>query len=62
LTLVSIAGVWRHGTDLEAHEVPTWSEVQNRRYEPWDEPRLVIDTSSLSTSACIDRIARYIDG
>jgi predicted kinase len=45
--------------DLEGHHVPTWAEVIGREYEPWDEPRLVIDTSQPLTD-CLRRIEEYL--
>lgn len=29
--------------DLVGHAVPTWKNVLDLAYEPWDEPRLVLD-------------------
>jgi predicted kinase len=46
--------------DLEAHEVPTWREVEDREYEPWDEPRLTIDTSSATQAECLAQVLSYI--
>jgi len=31
--------------DIAGHRVPTWSEVLERDYRPWDGDRLVIDTA-----------------
>ena len=46
--------------DLEEHTVPTWTDVQNREYEPWDEPRLTLDTASLSPTECLAQALDYI--
>lgn len=35
---------------------PTWSSVQSREYAPWDRPRLVIDTASVSTNDAVGLI------
>jgi predicted kinase len=44
----------------QAH-VPSWSEVQDREYEPWTEPRLTVDTVE-PPSVLIPRILRYVRG
>ena len=46
--------------DLEAHEVPTWREVQDREYEPWEEPHLIVDTSAVAPAESLAQILRYI--
>jgi predicted kinase len=33
--------------DIADHRLPTWSEVVDRDYHPWDGERLVIDTARL---------------
>ncbi|MND53420.1 adenylylsulfate kinase [compost metagenome] len=35
---------------------PTWTAVQSREYAPWDRPRLVIDTASVSTNDAVGLI------
>ena len=32
-------------TDISGLVLPTWEQVINRHYEPWDQERLVVDTS-----------------
>lgn len=44
-------------SDIEGHVVPTWSEVTERAYDPWNEERLVVDTSSESTKEAVEKIA-----
>lgn len=51
--------VERRRPDLEGHAVPTWDEVLARKYEPWTEPRLVVDTCA-SRPESIDRIREYL--
>jgi len=46
--------------DLEGHTVPTWSDVQDREYEPWDEPRLTLETSSTSPAECLAQVLAYV--
>jgi predicted kinase len=35
-------------TDITGHRLPTWQEVVERDYRPWDVERIVIDTARLS--------------
>ena len=46
--------------DLDGHIVPTWHEVQVREYEPWDEPRLTVDTAVASHAECLAQVLAYI--
>ena len=39
--------------DIPGHRVPTWQEVVDREYEPWQEDRLVIDTARLRVEQCV---------
>ncbi len=32
-------------TDVAGLRLPTWEDVQQRDYEPWNDPRLVLDTA-----------------
>jgi predicted kinase len=45
--------------DLEGHYVPTWADVVEREFEPWQEPRLVVDTSR-PLSECRLQIEEYL--
>ena len=47
-------------SDLEAHVVPGWSDVEEREYEQWREPRLVVDTSAEATDESVARILAYL--
>jgi predicted kinase len=42
--------------DIEGHELPTWQDVVDRDYRPWDTPRLVIDTAGLHVACAVDAI------
>lgn len=46
--------------DLEGHVVPTWDEVRDREYEPWDEPRLTVDTAAASHTECLTQVLDYV--
>ena len=37
----------------------TWADVAARVYEPWDEPRLVVDTLE-PLDACLARVEEYV--
>jgi predicted kinase len=36
---------------------PTWQEVLDRDYKPWNRDRLVLDTSRMSVHACVSAIS-----
>lgn len=44
-------------TDVVGLRKPTWAEVIDRDYEPWDRPRLVIDTANVGPDVAADQIA-----
>ena len=49
--------------DLVAGHTPTWQQVLDREYEPWDEakhgPRLVVDAGD--SAAALDRIRAHLN-
>ena len=47
-------------SDLEGYAVPTWADVEAREYEPWHEPRLVVDTCAEPADDCVARILDYV--
>jgi hypothetical protein len=40
--------------------VPTWHDVVNRVYEPWDRKRVLLDTASDSIEHLVDRIETLV--
>jgi predicted kinase len=46
--------------DIDGHRLPTWQEVVERDYRPWDGAPLVIDTSRLSVEAAVRAITDAI--
>ena len=46
--------------DIAGHVVPTWPEVIDRDYRPWDRDRLVIDTTAHDISESVRRIVEAI--
>lgn len=46
--------------DISGHQLPTWKEVIDRNYEPWDTAQLVLDTALLSVDECVAKIIESI--
>jgi predicted kinase len=46
--------------DLSGHKQPTWDDVVNRDYEPWDRDHLVLDTAADSVDRLADRAEAWI--
>ncbi|PRX47569.1 putative kinase [Prauserella shujinwangii] len=42
--------------DIAGLVKPTWEQITNREYDPWDRDRIVIDTSTLSIEESARRI------
>lgn len=42
--------------DIAGHVVPTWQEVRDRDYRPWDRDRLVIDTATVDVDQAVGRL------
>ena len=53
-------------TDIAGLQLPSWEAVQRRDYDPWDRPRLVVDTAGRTVADTVtklrDRIADAADG
>jgi predicted kinase/uncharacterized glyoxalase superfamily protein PhnB len=47
-------------TDVPGLRVPTWSDVVSREYEPWDRPRIVVDTSAGSMDESLGTLERAL--
>ena len=43
-------------SDVAGLRKPTWREVLEREYEPWDRPHLVLDSTKSPVSESADRI------
>ena len=48
------------GADIVGHRVPTWQEVLDRDYRPWDSPRLVIDTAGRTVQESVQAITAQL--
>lgn len=46
-------------SDIDGLVPPTWQEVLDHDYAPWEEPHLVIDTASLAPDEAIAIIERH---
>ena len=46
--------------DIPRHRLPTWKEVVERDYQPWNRERIVIDTVSLNLQQCVDALISAI--
>jgi predicted kinase len=42
--------------DFAGHALPTWQDVVDRDYRPWDHDRLVLDTAGSDVSTCVREI------
>src|SRR5262245_51752649 len=51
--------VEKRESDLAGLKVPTWDDVIKREYEPWTEPRLIVDTVQ-SRAECLTAVFTYI--
>ena len=53
-------------TDVAGLQLPDWDAVQQRNYDPWDRPRLLVDTAGRTVADTVtklrDRIADAPDG
>ena len=47
--------------DIEGHVQPSWQQVVEREYEPWDREHLVIDTARMTIEESVAAIRSAID-
>jgi predicted kinase len=47
-------------SDIAGHRLPTWVDVIERDYRPWDSERLVVDTARLNVQQSVQRILSAI--
>ncbi|MGJ4892862.1 AAA family ATPase [Bradyrhizobium sp. HKCCYLRH3099] len=40
---------------------PTWDEIVNRHYEPWDRAHLVLDTATHSLAQMVDAVKAHVE-
>jgi predicted kinase len=46
--------------DLDGQVLPDWRAVMSRRFEPWAEPRLVLDTASVGIADAVACVVAHI--
>ena len=46
--------------DLPGFILPSWRDVVNRDYEPWDREHLVVDTAHKNIDACLNEIITWL--
>ena len=46
--------------DIDGLILPSWHDVVNRDYEPWDGGRVVVDTATNSVDQLVDRIETLV--
>lgn len=46
--------------DIDGHKLPTWKDILNRDYEPWESISMLIDTSSHTVDESVQKIIEYI--
>jgi predicted kinase len=47
-------------SDINGLKLPTWDEIVNRDYEPWDREHLVLDTADSSLDHLLDQAEVYV--
>jgi predicted kinase len=48
--------------DISGLELPSWDEIVNRHYEPWDREHLVLDTAAGSLDEIVEQARGYVRG
>lgn len=46
--------------DIPGFKLPTWDQVQNREYHPWQRPRIQIDTAAKNTPECLGELLKIL--
>ena len=47
-------------SDIKGLKLPTWAEIVNVDYEPWDQEHLVLDTADSSLDDMLERAETYV--
>ena len=48
--------------DIAGLTPPSWQQVIDRHYEPWDRPRLALDTANRTPAETLEELSSRIDG
>ena len=43
-------------SDIAGLPQPSWHDVKTREYDPWKQPRIIIDTAGASVEACVAKL------
>lgn len=54
------ARVEGRASDLPGLGLPSWQQVLEREYQPWNRERIVIDTAGRSVDDCVERLLRRL--
>lgn len=46
--------------DIPGHMLPSWQNVLERNYDPWESEHLMIDTSTISVDHAVETIIRHM--
>lgn len=46
--------------DINGHKLPTWKDVLDRDYEPWESTSMLVDTSIQTVDESVQKIIAYI--
>ena len=52
--------VEERGSDIPGLTPPTWQAVRRHEYQPWDRPRVVLDTARLSPEQAVAAVEGHI--
>jgi predicted kinase len=47
-------------SDIPGLDLPTWREIEEREYEPWDGDRVVLDTARNCVTECVARLRALV--
>ena len=46
--------------DIPGHMLPTWENVLERQYDPWDSEHLIVDTANVSIEQAVETIVHRL--
>jgi predicted kinase len=47
--------------EVKGLKLPTWKEVENREYQPWEDDRIIIDTAGKSIEESFKELSKKIE-
>lgn len=48
-------------SNIETLRLPTWKEVQEREYHPWEAERIIVDTANRSVDECLRVLVQALE-